>query len=188
MGKTSKDLAIDSVVKKKKEDLDKLAWDTFKSSDLYIDFFENIEYASKESIDFMIERIENLKDSLKSLPADQVRAIVKQLDDFKERSARLSNPFGLIAKNIIPAIKAMTQMKRLAKDIAKAQTEVDSAKKQRDTYQDLVVTLNEQLQLQLASGKATDDEISQTKKQLKDAEMLLSLWKTEVFGNILVLI
>lgn len=74
------------------EKLDKEAWDEFKNSEMYTQMFEDLETLGNKAIDNLLDNLENLKDSLKNLPANEVKEIMTQINKLSDiKNER--NPF-----------------------------------------------------------------------------------------------
>lgn len=60
--------------------LAKLAFKEFQGSDIYVDVSADLENASRTSLEYVIARLRSMKEAFKDLPADQVGALVNQLE------------------------------------------------------------------------------------------------------------
>ena len=75
-----------------KEQKDKVAWEDFTGSDDYIRLFEDMDNVSTKALKDMRERLLGLRESLKNLPPDQLKEIVKAIDDLDDKINE-RNPF-----------------------------------------------------------------------------------------------
>lgn len=87
-----KNTIIDKIKRERDKQLDQLSWNEFKESDQYIKLFEDLEYASTASIKVMKDKLNELRESLKNLPPEQLKEIVNQMEKLKEIEIR-RNPF-----------------------------------------------------------------------------------------------
>ncbi len=71
---------------------DKVAWEDFTGSDDYIRLFEDMDNVSTKALKDMRERLLGLRESLKNLPPDQLKEIVKAIDDLDDKINE-RNPF-----------------------------------------------------------------------------------------------
>lgn len=78
---------------------DELRWKEFQQSDQYIDLFENLDYMSTSALKEMRAKLEELRGSLHNLPADQVKAIVRQMDELDEKIMS-RNPFKSLLESL----------------------------------------------------------------------------------------
>lgn len=92
----AKQRAILGVKKEALAEMQKLEWEQFKSSDVFINMFNDLDNASTKAIDSMIDQLEKYKKEWSNLPVDQMKEVAKQLERMKkaqtEREA-LANPF-----------------------------------------------------------------------------------------------
>lgn len=79
---------------------DENTWKAFQNTDEYIKLFENLDYSSTAAIDSILEKLEEFRGSLKSLPPEQLKTIIEQIEKLKgEKLDR--NPI----KGIVEAFK-----------------------------------------------------------------------------------
>lgn len=92
----AKQRAIIGVKKEALAEMQKLEWEQFKSSDVFVNMFNDLDNASTKAIDSMIDQLEKYKKEWSNLPVDQMKEVAKQLERMKkaqtEREA-LANPF-----------------------------------------------------------------------------------------------
>lgn len=62
---------------------DENTWKAFQNTDEYIKLFENLDYSSTAAIDSILEKLEEFRGSLKSLPPEQLKTIIEQLEKLK---------------------------------------------------------------------------------------------------------
>lgn len=79
----TKNLALGQLTKGFEEEVSKIDWKEFMNSDYYVMFFNNLENMSNETLDGMIEKLESMKESLKNLPPDQIKAITEAINKIK---------------------------------------------------------------------------------------------------------
>lgn len=85
---------------------DENTWKAFQNTDEYIKLFENLDYSSTAAIDSILEKLEEFRGSLKSLPPEQLKTIIEQLEKLKgEKLDR--NPI----KGIVEAFKDLKNAK-----------------------------------------------------------------------------
>ena len=117
---TNADLAKDPKLKEQyqknldkqyKQKSDENTWKDFTGKDTYIELFQNVEQASVAAINNMLGQLEKLKDALKNLPPDKLKAIVEQMDKLKEEKAD-RYPFLGIAESINEVTKAQKEYQK----------------------------------------------------------------------------
>lgn len=90
---------LESVRNEAQKKLSDLEWEEFKSSDMYIDIFNDLEHASNTALSAMITRLSKMKDSLKELDPSDLKEIVNAINKAKEALAN-KDPFKAIANNM----------------------------------------------------------------------------------------
>lgn len=92
----AKQRAILGVKKEALAEMQKLEWEQFKSSDVFINMFNDLDNASTKAIDSMIDQLEKYKKEWSNLPIDQMKEVAKQLERMKKAMAErdaLYDPF-----------------------------------------------------------------------------------------------
>lgn len=108
----TKRTAMQNIQLKAQADQQKLALQQFQSSDLYVDVFADLKSASEESLQYVINKLREFKDSFADMPADQVRAIIKQIEA-AETTLSEKNLFGDFSKNVKGMIAYFKTRKQL---------------------------------------------------------------------------
>lgn len=104
------------------EKLDKEAWDEFKNSEMYTQMFEDLETLGNKAIDNLLDNLEKLKDSLKNLPANDVKEIMTQINKLSDiKNER--NPFA----SLRDAMKEVRALEAQGKTEESLQLELQAA-------------------------------------------------------------
>lgn len=104
------------------EKLDKEAWDEFKNSEMYTQMFEDLETLGNKAIDNLLDNLENLKDSLKNLPANEVKEIMTQINKLSDIKNK-RNPFA----SLRDAMKEVRALEAQGKTEESLQLELQAA-------------------------------------------------------------
>ena len=92
-------------------------WKNFQGSDMYVKIFENLDHTSTKVLDYMIQRLQSLRDEMKNLGPTQVKAITEQINKLQEtRNSR--NPFKAFTSGLKELIKYTKEYKKLGGDNA----------------------------------------------------------------------
>lgn len=135
--------------RKKSADID---WKEFQNTDTYISIFENLDHTSTKALDYMIDRLGNMREQLKGLDPTQVKALTEQMEKLRQtRDAR--NPF----KAFTTGLKEMTKANKDFKKLGGIKEWV-SKNKQNDAEKDDI--------------KAGEDRVSQLEAEVKQSEIL----------------
>ena len=89
----------DAIRKETKEKLSKQEWAEFTESDMYIQMFEDLEYLGDKAIANLKDKLEQLKTSLKDLPASDVKEIITQIEKLESIQIKRS-PFEAYRKTL----------------------------------------------------------------------------------------
>lgn len=122
-----KELAKQGVRKESQAKLDKLEWEEFKDSGMYVQLFEDLEYASTKSLKSMRTQLEKLKGSLKNLDADDLRHLYNQVEKLDDVLAK-RNPFKTFINGLDDYRNAIKNTKQLDDNLSSKQDEYDKAK------------------------------------------------------------
>lgn len=91
-------------------------WDDFKSSDVYTQMFDDLSNISTKGIDYMIERLEEMKDNLNGLDPTNIKEVIKAINDLKEEQIE-RNPLKGLGSDIKDAFEFAKQRKELEEQI-----------------------------------------------------------------------
>ena len=133
--------------------LAKLEYEDFKSSDMYITMFENLDYVSADTLRRMREKLLELKTTMgESLDPTQIKEIVTKMEDIDAELSR-KNPFKTLAESIRTYKDEYGKVRRrkLEKKMASAQEDVDN--KREAVRQSQEVMLNAEKEVEVAEEK-----------------------------------
>lgn len=116
---------------------DENTWKQFQNSDMYISMFENIESSSTRMLEAMRDKLASLRENLKNLPADQLKAIINQQEKIDEIISK-KNPFTGLTSGIKEYIKFLRERKELEEENIRANEAVSYYTKQRDVQSQIV--------------------------------------------------
>ena len=94
---------------------DENTWKQFQNSDMYISMFENMESSSTRMLEAMRNKLASLRENLKDLPADQLKAIINQQEKIDEMIAQ-KNPFSGLTSGLKEYIQFLKQRKELEEE------------------------------------------------------------------------
>nr|DAH70428.1 MAG TPA: tail tape measure [Caudoviricetes sp.] len=87
-------------------------WKNFQGSDMYVKIFENLDHTSTKVLDYMIQRLQSLREEMKNLDPTQVKAITEQISKLQEtRNSR--NPFKAFTSGLKELVKYTKEYKKL---------------------------------------------------------------------------
>lgn len=174
-----KDNIIGNIRKEAERELDKLAWNDFKSSGMYLDLFENLDQASGQAIDNMLAELDKLRTSLDDLPPEQLKEIINQIDKLNEKKIEKAG-FGDLIKNIREGVKAARELPKLEKQLQDARDTQKGTKEQNEERQRQYDVAQKQYDLAVKTYGENSKEAKLAKNRLGIAESYLILSNEEV--------
>lgn len=139
-------------------------WKNFQGSDMYVKIFENLDHTSTKVLDYMIQRLQSLREEMKNLDPTQVKAITDQISKLQEtRNSR--NPFKAFTSGLKELVKYTKEYKKLGGDNALISTsdKYDKEEKNIENQGKIIANLDaEYNKSMLLNG--LDDEKTKTLK------------------------
>lgn len=139
-------------------------WKNFQGSDMYVKIFENLDHTSTKVLDYMIQRLQSLREEMKNLDPTQVKAITEQISKLQEtRNSR--NPFKAFTSGLKELVKYTKEYKKLGGDNALISTsdKYDKEEKNIENQGKIIANLDaEYNKSMLLNG--SDDEKTKTLK------------------------
>lgn len=139
-------------------------WKNFQGSDMYVKIFENLDHTSTKVLDYMIQRLQSLRDEMKNLDPTQVKAITEQISKLQEtRNSR--NPLKAFTSGLKELVKYTKEYKKLGGDNALISTsdKYDKEEKNIENQGKIIANLDaEYNKSMLLNG--LDDEKTKTLK------------------------
>lgn len=104
---------------------------------MYISMFENIESSSTRMLTAMRDKLASLRENLKDLPADQLKAIIKQQEKIDEMISK-KNPFTGLTSGVKEYIQFLKQRNELEKENIRANNAVAYYTEQKNAQSQIV--------------------------------------------------
>lgn len=99
IGDKERQLMLKGVQEKTQKEIDKNAWESFKSSAMYEQLFTDIENLGTRSINNLIKKLGDMKEALKTLPPEVYKEIQGQITKLEE-TINERNPYESFFKNL----------------------------------------------------------------------------------------
>ena len=99
IGDKERQLMLKGVQEKTQKEIDKNAWESFKSSAMYEQLFTDIENLGTRSIKNLIKKLGDMKEALKTLPPEVYKEIQGQITKLEE-TINERNPYESFLKNL----------------------------------------------------------------------------------------
>ena len=136
----SKQQAIMQRRKKMNEELTKFDLDQLKSSDVYLSVFKDLEDASKEQLQYVIDKLKEMQTAFSDLSPAQVKSIASDIKKMEDAIASQDSTKNLF-KNLRDSIKYAQKRKELLKEQTNLQKELDSNRKAESAAQEYLYEL-----------------------------------------------
>lgn len=158
--------------KQYKEKSDENKWKSFQNSDAYINIFGNLENASKQTLDYLYKRLEEIKSSLHNLSPEDLKEVVEAMNKINTEQVK-RNPFKGLTKNIKEYIKYLKERKKLEQERNISMTKEQELASEADRQNATVEFYEKQYELaqKLYGEKAKYNPLAQ--KEISDAEKIL---------------
>lgn len=116
---------------------DENTWKQFQNSDMYISMFENMESSSTRMLEAMRNKLASLRENLKDLPADQLKAIIKQQEKIDEMISK-KNPFTGLTSGVKEYIQFLKERKELEEENIRSRKAVEYYTEQKNAQSQVV--------------------------------------------------
>lgn len=160
---SAKAAAKDRVSQEAKTNLESAQWADFKGSDMYTMMFEDLEYYGTEALESLRDKLGELRESLKDLPANEVKEIIRQMERINEITLE-RNPFEELKKSR-DAVKAtgMTEDEAIAQ-MASSQANIDKLQKELDIINVVNAAKDKGLSIDKATQQSYDEIVANAAK------------------------
>ena len=153
---SQKSMARMAIQQESRQKMDKLDWEEFKNSGMYVQLFEDLDLASTKALERMRKRLIEMKSSLKDLDADDLRNLYNQIEKLDNELAT-RNPYKHMIDGAKDYIEAIRESKRVERELD-LQSQVTKGMQSKE------VSLSEEL----AKQKTIYEQMSKSKKATKD--------------------
>jgi len=176
---SQKELARQGVRKESQQKLDKLEWEEFKDSGMYVQLFEDLEYASTKALNKMREKLLELKTQLSDLDADDLRNLYNQVEKLDEVLSK-RNPYKNVVTGVDDYIKALKESRRIEKELETAQDE-KKGMVVRYAFLDEQLTQEKNIYEQMSkTGNATREDLDLQRIKVASLNAQLALIKSQL--------
>lgn len=153
---------------------DENTWKQFQNSDMYISMFENIEGASTRMLTAMRDKLMSLRENLKDLPVDQLKAIINQQEKIDEMIAK-KNPFIGLTSGVKEYIQFLKERKELEEKNIRANNAVDYYTSQSNEQSKIVEQKRQEYNAAVATSGILSKEARQLSVQLETEKSKLDI-------------
>ena len=179
---TQKAMARMAIQQESKQKMDKLEWEDFKDSGMYIQLFEGLEYASTSALNKMRERLMMLKDQLSGLDADDLRHLYNQIEKLDEQLAKRS-PYKTAITGINEYIQALKDSKRIELELDKETTITRGLKRDESSLSTQLAIEQSKYRQMVANFNVSSKDVSEQYKKVQTLESQLALAKAQLLAQ-----
>lgn len=179
---SQKAMARMAVQQESKQKMDKLEWEDFKDSGMYVQLFEDLEYASTRALTKMRERLMTLKDQLSGLDADDLRHLYNQIEKLDEQLAKRS-PYKTAITGINEYIQALKDSKRIELELDKETTITRGLKRDESSLSTQLAIEQSKYRQMVANFNVSSKEVSEQYKKVQTLESQLALVKAQLLAQ-----
>lgn len=174
-----KALIRNSIQQESQAQMNKLDWEEFKNSDMYIRIFQDIDGASTKTLKHMRDKLAEMKSQLKNLDPKEVKAIVSEMEKIDEALAK-KNPFKTAITGLDDYIKAVKKAKEIEKEYLEGQQKEDDLEKQENLVSNMLGAEQANLKKMNERGDATELDISLQQNKIKQLQQQLLLLQQQL--------
>lgn len=177
-----KELARQAIKKESQQKMDKLEWEDFKDSGMYVQLFEDLEYVSTNALMKMREKLSKLKTQLKDLDADDLKHLYSQIEKLdNEISTR--NPYKYAINGIDDYINAIKNAKQLEENLLSAQSRESGLKNQEANISKELAIEQSKFKTIKQNLNASSDDVNKQYMKVKELESQLSLVRAQLIAQ-----
>lgn len=174
-----KALIRNSIQQESQAKMNKLDWEEFKNSDMYIRIFQDIDGASTKTLKHMRDKLAEMKSQLKNLDPKEVKAIVSEMEKIDEALSK-KNPFKTAITGLDDYIKAVKNAKEIEDKYLEGQQKEDDLERQENLVSNMLGAEQANLKKMNESGDATELDISLQQNKIKQLQQQLLLLQQQL--------
>lgn len=144
---------------------DENTWKQFQNSDMYVSMFENIENSSTRMLKAMQDKLASLRENLKNLPADQLKAIINQQEKIDEMISQ-KNPFSGLTSGAKEYIQFLKQRKELEEENIRANNAVEYYTEQKNIQSQILQQKKKEYDAAVEAYGVNSEQANQLRIQL----------------------
>lgn len=148
--------------------LNKIQWDSFKDSPLFETVLSDIEHLSTGTIDMLIKKMEQLKDTYKGLDPKVIKELTKYIDQLTKQKIK-NNPF----KEFGNALREIHDLKKQGLTLDKLNAKLVSESDELTSLNAQIESYNKVLAIKQQMTHVTEQDVGLMQKETKALEKKL---------------
>lgn len=169
---TQRQEILEALRKETQKNLDKLTWDEFKDSDLYLKVFEDLEYVSDVALTSVKDKLDLMRSSLNNLSVEDLRIITKEMQKIDEELIQRS-PFKALTSNLKDYILFLKERNEIEQKWIDSQSKEDALKAQTDDSQIRIAQLQQEYETSVKTKGVLNEESIAIKRKLDFEKQIL---------------
>ena len=169
---TQRQEILEALRNETQKNLDKLTWDEFKDSDLYLKVFEDLEYVSDVALTSVKDKLDLMRSSLKNLSVEDLRIITKEMQKIDEELIQRS-PFKALTSNLKDYILFLKERNEIEQKWIDSQNKEDALKAQTDDSQIRIAQLQQEYETSVKTKGVLNEESIAIKRKLDFEKQIL---------------
>lgn len=170
---TQKQGAISNIREEADKEKAKVIWDDFQSTDLYISMFEDLESVSSRVLDYMRERLIEIRDTTKGLPIEDLKSINEQISKMQDEQVS-RNPFKDMVTNIKEAVNARKEWNKVEEEYISRDSEANQLKESIAFQEVMLSNTRKQYDEEVKKNGAYSSQAFVLRQQINTQEKVLS--------------
>lgn len=159
-----KKIMKDRVKENTKQLLDSAAWSDFKGSEMYTMMFEDLEYYGTQALENLRDKLGELRESLKDLPANEVKEIIRQMERINEITLE-RNPFKELKEQRVTVKATGVSEEEAIAQAATSQANIDNLQKELDIINTVTIAREKGLAIDKETLSAYNEIVNVAKEQ-----------------------
>ena len=169
---TQRQEILEALRNETQKNLDKLTWDEFKDSDLYLKVFEDLEYVSDVALTRVKDKLDLMRSSLNNLSVEDLRIITKEMQKIDEELIQRS-PFKALTSNLKDYILFSKERNEIEQKWIDSQSKEDVLKAQTDDSQIRIAQLQQEYETSVKTKGVLNEESIAIKRKLDFEKQIL---------------
>lgn len=172
----------DSVRKETQKKMDKLDWEEFKNSSMYIQLFEDLDLVSTKTLNALKRKLSEMKSELKDLDPSDLKVMVQEIDKLEDALVK-RNPYKNAIFGINEYIKAVKESKRLETELLEKQESIQNMKGREANLSSELNAEEEKLRLMQQSSNVSLNDLSAQNLKVNSLKIQLDLIRAQLIAQ-----
>ena len=174
-----KELAREAVRAEANKRIEKLDWEEFKDSGMYVRLFEDLEFASSRTLKLMREKLIELKSQLSDLDADDLKHLYDQIEKLDNELVE-RNPYKSLAESADGYFKSLKRLKEAEAELSRAE-DVEKGLTSRISGVDVELSTEKKVYEQMSKSKdVTSEDLKKQREKIAALNAQLAMLKAQL--------